>query len=226
VPRFFELKIDGKDERLPRPATFEDEEGRRVYIYGSIDRVDTYKSGEDVYVRVIDYKTGAKEFSPDDIDEGKNLQMFLYLKAITETDNSGFREELGVGKSGEIIPAGVIYIKTDLSDVTVGHADFDAEADAIRAKQKRRGMILYDEKSISAQNKDYLPVKFSKKTGAPDARYEKFLYTGEGWIDLSNKIGEKITEISSRMRSGDISEAKEERACESCKFKAVCRRGK
>lgn len=226
VPRFFELKIDGKDERLPRPATFEDEEGRRVYIYGSIDRVDTYKSGEDVYVRVIDYKTGAKEFSPDDIDEGKNLQMFLYLKAITETDNSGFREELGVGKSGEIIPAGVIYIKTDLSDVTVAHADFDAEADAIRAKQKRRGMILYDEKSISAQNKDYLPVKFSKKTGAPDARYEKFLYTGEGWIDLSNKIGEKITEISSRMRSGDISEAKEERACESCKFKAVCRRGK
>ena len=226
VPKFFELKIDGKDERLPRPATFEDSDGRKVYIYGSIDRVDTYKSGESVFVRVIDYKTGAKEFSPEDIEDGKNLQMFLYLKAITDTDNEAFRKELGVGDGGEIIPAGVIYIKTDLGDVTIEHAEHEAEANAIRAKQKRRGMILYDAESIAAQNMDYLPVKFSKKTGAPDARYEKFLYTGEGWQELSDKIGEKITEISSRMRSGDISEAKEEHACESCKFKAVCRRGK
>ena len=53
VPRFFELKIDNDDESLPRPATFKDSSGGDVYVYGSIDRVDTYKSGDDVYVRVI-----------------------------------------------------------------------------------------------------------------------------------------------------------------------------
>lgn len=223
TPKFFELKIDGRDERLPRPATFEDGEGNKVYIYGSIDRVDTYKSGDDVFVRVIDYKTGSKEFSPDDIDEGKNLQMFLYLKAIVDTDNDAFRHELGVEGDGRVIPAGVIYIKTDLSDVTVAHADRDSEEKALNANQKRRGMILDDSESIAAQNKDYLPVKFTKK-GAPDSRYTKFLYTADGWDELGDKIGDKIREISERMRWGDISPTKESHACDSCKFKAICRK--
>ena len=223
TPKFFELRIDGKDEKLPRPATFEDELGNKVYVYGSIDRVDTYKSGDDVFVRVIDYKTGAKDFSPEDIDEGKNLQMFLYLKAITDTNNEGFRREIGVGEGGKIIPAGVIYIKTDLSDVTVAHADKDAEERALLSNQKRRGMILDDPISIGAQNKDYLPVKFTK-SGAPDSRYTKFLYTGDTWNELSEKIGDKICEISGRMRDGYISPVGSTHDCECCKFKAICRK--
>lgn len=223
IPSFFELKIDGHNEKLPRPATFSDEKGNKVYIYGSIDRVDTYKSGDDVYVRVIDYKTGSKDFSPEDIDEGKNLQMFLYLKAIVDTDNEGFRHELGVKEGGKVIPAGVIYIKTDLSDVTVAHADKDAEEKALNANQKRRGMILDNPESIAAQNKNYLPVKFTKG-GTPDSRYKKFLYTDDGWDELGEKIGDKIREISGKMRGGDISPTKESRACDSCKFKAICRK--
>lgn len=223
TPKFFELRIDGKDEKLPRPATFDIGGGNRAYIYGSIDRVDTYKSGDDVFVRVIDYKTGAKEFSPEDIDEGKNLQMFLYLKAITDTDNEVFRRELGVGEGGKVIPAGVIYIKTDLSDVTVAHADRVSEERALLSNQKRRGMILDDPESIAAQNKDFLPVKFTK-AGVPHSRYTKFLYTGDGWEELSEKIGDKIREISGRMREGNISPTKESQACESCKFKSICRK--
>ena len=84
-------------------------------------------------------------------------------------------------------------------------------------------MILDDEESISAQNKDYLPVKFTKK-GAPDSRYTKFLYTADGWDELGEKIGDKIREISGRMRGGDISPTKESHACDSCKFKAICRK--
>ncbi len=223
TPRFFELKLDGKDEKLPRPATFDLGDGSHAYVYGSIDRVDTYKSGEDVFVRVIDYKTGAKEFSPDDIDEGKNLQMFLYLKAIVDTDNEGFRRELGVGDSGKIIPAGVIYVKTDLSDVTISHADGSAEEAALLENQRRRGMILDNQESIAAQNKDYLPVKFTTK-GAPHSRYTQFLYTGDYWEDLGKKIENKVREISGMMKDGNIAPTKETSACESCKFKAICRK--
>lgn len=223
TPRFFELKIDVKDEKLPRPATFEDGEGNNVYVYGSIDRVDTYKYGDDVFVRVIDYKTGTKEFSPDDLNEGKNLQMFLYLKAITDTDKEGFREEIGVGEGGRIIPAGVIYIKTDLSDVTVEHADKVAEEKELQENQKRRGMILNDKTSIEAQNKDYLPVKF-KKNGDPDSRYTKLLYTDSEWDALSNKIGNKIREISANMKSGNITLTQDQKVCETCKFNVICRK--
>lgn len=225
VPQFFELKI-GKDEvGLPSPAEFKSDDGRTVSVYGSIDRVDTYKSGDDVYVRVIDYKTGSKTFSPSDIDEGKNLQMFLYLKAIVDTDSKEFSEKLGVGDGGRIIPAGVIYVKTDMSDVTVPHPDKEAANEALKKKQERRGMLLDDDVSIGAMNKNYIPVKF-KKDGNPDARSEKFLYTYDGWVELNGKISDKVREVSGEMKRGNISltSKKSDTPCDYCKFKPVCRK--
>ena len=225
VPRFFELKIGKGDDELPSPATFKDSSGNEVSVYGSIDRVDIYESGDDIFVRVIDYKTGAKEFSPDDIDDGKNLQMFLYLKSIVDTDNEVFKKKLGVKGDGKIIPAGVIYVKTDMSDVTIPHANEESEKDAIRKKQKRRGMLLNDSESISAMNKDYIPVKFTK-SGAPDSRSEKFLYTREGWEELGEKISNKVCEISDKIKSGEISltDKTKDSPCDFCSFKAVCRK--
>ncbi len=225
VPQFFELKI-GKDEPgMPSPATFKSDDGGFVSVYGSIDRVDTYKSGDDVYVRVIDYKTGAKTFSPSDIDEGKNLQMFLYLKAIVDTDDKEFSKKLGLGDRGRIIPAGVIYVKTDMSDVTVPLPDKEAADEALKKKQERRGMLLDDEVSIGAMNKNYIPVKF-KKDGSPDARSEKFLYTYDGWNALNEKISDKVREISGEMKHGNISltPQKNDTPCDYCKFKPICRK--
>ncbi len=225
VPQFFELKI-GKDESgLPSPATFKSDDGCGVSVYGSIDRVDTYKRGDDVYVRVIDYKTGSKTFSPSDLDEGKNLQMFLYLKAIIDTDNKDFSKKLGIENGGRIIPAGVIYVKTDMSDVTVPHPDKEAAEAALKKKQERRGMLLDDEISINAMNKNYIPIKF-KKDGTPDARSEKYLYTYEGWEELNAKISDKVREVSSEMKRGNISltTKKSDTPCDYCKFKPVCRK--
>jgi ATP-dependent helicase/nuclease subunit B len=159
VPEFFELKIGGEDENSPRPVTFTDKNGKRTMIWGSVDRVDAYKSGNDVYVRVIDYKTGKKSFSPSDISEGRNLQMFLYLKAIAETDNENLKKRLGVGEGGRIIPAGVIYIQTDMSEVKIDKNDKALAEEARREAQKRRGMLLNDAESISAMNRDYIPIK-------------------------------------------------------------------
>ena len=225
VPSFFELRIGNESEELPRPAAFKSDDGKNVYVYGSIDRVDTYKSGKDVFVRVIDYKTGSKTFSPDDIDEGKNLQMFLYLKAIADTDNKNFLEKLGVEDGGRIIPAGVIYVKTDMSDVTVPRPDKEAAEEALKKKQERRGMILDDAESIGAMNKDFIPIRF-KKDGTPDARSEKYLYTYEGWNALNEKISDKVREISSAIKSGDVSPTskKSDTPCDYCRFKPVCRK--
>ena len=227
VPRFFELKIDGENELLPRPATFDIGEGKKAYVYGSIDRVDTYtrESDPDVYVRVIDYKTGKKDFSPSDIDEGKNLQMFLYLKAITDTDSIEFKRELGVGEGGKIIPAGVIYIKTDMSDVTVPHDNAESERAEIAKKQQRKGMLLKSSESIAAMNPDYIPIKL-KNDGTVYSNYEKFLYTPSGWDDINDKIGDKIKEIATDMKRGNISltEKKKDSPCDYCSFKAVCRK--
>ncbi len=228
LPRFFELEIGNDDPTLPTPAKFTTSDGRSAYLYGSIDRVDTFKSENgDVYVRVIDYKTGSKTFSPSDLDEGKNLQMFLYLHSVVESESPEFLARVGVENGKKLIPAGVIYVKTDMSDVTVPHSDNESAEAAVKKKQARRGMILDEPESIAAMNPAYIPIKF-KKNGETDTRYAKFLYSREGWDEITEKISAKVGEISDNIKSGDISAAKDKNnaPCEYCKFKPICRSSK
>ena len=112
-----------------------------------------------------------------------------------------------------------------MSDVTIPRADENSEKEAISKKQKRRGMILDDPESISAMNKDYIPVKFTKN-GLPDSRSAKYLYTREGWDELGDIISNKVSEISDSIKSGDISlSAKtKDSPCDYCSFKMICRR--
>ena len=200
------------------------------YVYGSIDRVDTYEKDGNVYVRVVDYKTGRKDFSPSDIDSGKNLQMFLYLKSVVDTKKPTFLKEIGVEDGGRLIPAGVIYVKTEIGDLKI---DSPSEAEAlekVKAAQGRQGMILDDPDSISAMNAHYVPVKF-KKDGTPDARTKDRLYSYDEWESLCDKMSSVIGNVAKRMRSGDIQatpmvKPRGETPCEYCKFKPICRNAK
>jgi len=230
-PAFFEMRIGDSSEGGPEAATFTMDDGRKIAIYGAIDRVDTYRHGDDVYVRVVDYKTGSKVFSPDDIAEGRNLQMFLYLKSITDTKSDIFKKSLGASKDGRIIPAGVIYVKTDIGDGKIAKPDEILAKEAALAKQKRLGMLLDDEISISAMNKDYLPVTYDKKTGEPDKKSKALLYSTDGWEKISETIETVVNDIAKDMLSGEASALPLKRggkgeACTWCDFKAFCRNAK
>ena len=51
-----------------------------------MDRVDGYVRGDTLYLKVVDYKTGTKQFHLSDLLYGLNLQMFLYLMMLTHAD--------------------------------------------------------------------------------------------------------------------------------------------
>ena len=228
-PAFFELKIEKGKKGSPSASEFSLPDGSVTRVFGSIDRVDTYEKGGNVYVRVIDYKTGSKEFSPEDLDEGRNLQMFLYLKSIVESKDEEFLAKIGVKEDGKLIPAGVIYIKTDVGDVKINHSSKDEALSAFKKNQGREGMILNDEISLSAMNKDYLPVSF-KKDGSPTAYTEKYLYSEADWENMLKKIQEAVIKVSSEMKSGTITarpmKNKRTSPCSYCKFKPLCRNAK
>ncbi len=226
-PRFFELSI-GRGENSPAPVSLKTE-GGRVNIYGIIDRVDAYKRGEDVYLRVIDYKTGQKDFSPEDMAEGANLQMFLYLKALLESENESFRSSLGVGKSGRLIPAGVIYVKTSVGDVRVDTPDDAAAEQAVKEAQHREGMLLDDEEIISAMSLKYTPL-YSAKTPdkIPDSK-RKYLYNEEGWEQIMQTVEGSVARVSDGIRSGEMPATPKwqkggKSSCEYCEFKPICRK--
>lgn len=217
-PRFFELETNLYDPKAPNHVIIEGE-GGRVIIRGTIDRVDTLKSGNDVYVRVIDYKTGHNEFLPTKLERGEYLQMFLYLKAIKDSDKPEFRRELGVGEGGRVIPAGVIYVKTKVGDTTVREASDELATASVLEKQARDGMVLDDPISLEAMNPNYLPP--SDVSGK-----DKREYTLEGWDEIEQIISELTLSVADDMRSGNIKATpatKGGRNCKWCKYKGICR---
>ena len=226
LPAFFELKIERNRIDAPSPHMVEADDGVKVYIYGTIDRVDTYQNGDEVFVRVMDYKTGTKTFSPSDLAEGKNLQMFLYLASLLESKN--FRTKLGVREDGALIPGGVIYVQTALDAKEMPDENFDPIL-TLSQSQKRSGMILWEEDSVGAMHPDFLPVT-RKKDGDVDARSADRIYSREGFTDLMETVDGAIRRIAHDMREGVISatplKGKSAETCERCPYRAVCRKTK
>ena len=226
-PKFFELNIRSGSSENPEPVRFEYPEGA-VSVYGQIDRVDTYRNGDDLYVKVIDYKTGNKRFSPKDLEEGENLQMFLYLKSIIDSKSPSFKKRIGADENTNLIPAGVIYVKTSPSDIKVSQNTPEAVAAELKHSRSRQGMILNTPDSLAAENRDFLPVRF-KTDGAPTKDTEKYLYTLDGWDELMNTLEDTVGRVSGRMRRGEIPAAAkgqkgDKLPCEYCEYRAVCRK--
>lgn len=222
-PVMFELSTYGRSPGEAEPVIYTTRDGGSATISGIVDRVDTMKVGDDVYIRVVDYKTGNKIFSPTDIEKGENLQMFLYMKSITETKNKSFRDRIGVGDGGRMIPAGVIYSRTSVKDVIVDHPSDEEAIRKIQEKNHGDGMLLDEEVSLSAMSPSELPLG---KDGTID---QNRLYTEEGWSQICNKIEKAVLDIIDEMKRGDMSprprrlSSKSYHPCEYCAYKSICR---
>ena len=226
-PRFFELALS-YDDSDPDPITIKSENGD-INIFGIIDRVDAYKRGEDVYLRVIDYKTGHKTFSPSDLDEGANLQMFLYLKALVDSEKEGFRKRCGLGEGGKLVPAGVIYVKTTVSDVQVDIPDDNLAERAVKDAQEREGMILDDPDILSAMTLRYSPVYSKKYPDKITDNKRELFYSEEGWADLMDRVESAVISAADGIRSGKMNstpknEGTKDSPCLFCEFKPICRK--
>ncbi len=233
-PTFFELKIENGSGDNPTPVTFPLPDGNNIYIYGSIDRVDTYRDGENVYIRVVDYKTGTKCFKLDDITEGINLQLLLYLYAVLESDSPTFRARLGISEKGDLLPAAVLY----LSSLTGGGnaAAPQTREEALRLGMDvpaRSGLVLDDRAIIDAMDdtaeKDYLPISF-KKDGEYTKTSLKSLTDITALGELKKKIGDILSTLGAALKGGDATAAPMKRnrehgadACQWCSYKAICR---
>ena len=98
-------------------------------LTGKIDRVDTYEKDGTTYFRIVDYKTGRKDFSYTDLLYGKDLQMLLYLFALQENQK----------KAGHPMqPAGALYVPGRCDMIRLEPGEDVGEADAERRKQLRR----------------------------------------------------------------------------------------
>ena len=215
-PCDFELKIGG-DEIPPYKLPLEKGE---VTVTGSVDRVDLMEKDGIKYIRVVDYKTGKKEFKLSELFDGLNIQMVLYLMALGKNGKEYY---------GETVPAGVLYLPSRIG--VSNYLDRRSPSEENIAAQKRisgklSGMVLDNPVVFNGMGvdkfPDYFPVGY-KKDGSAKGDF----YSLSNFRNLSKIIDYKITEMGNALHKGEISAIPcgsdgEGKMCKYCSYKPVC----
>ncbi|MEG2081847.1 MAG: PD-(D/E)XK nuclease family protein, partial [Oscillospiraceae bacterium] len=71
------------------PLKLDIEGGKTVSVVGVCDRIDALQGDNGNYIRIVDYKTGTKEFKLDDIYNGLSGQLLLYMSAVLHSTIQG-----------------------------------------------------------------------------------------------------------------------------------------
>lgn len=225
VPYTYEMPIGMQAEGVKALDIYVDDDFS-VSLCGYIDRVDIYQKGDDAYVRVVDYKTGKKEFKLSDMELGINLQMPLYLQAFCE--DKELKEKLA--PRGKLRPAGVLYFEAqypsfDSDEIDIKKSD-DVYEKAVRSI-KRNGILLDDEEIILAMDPEktgeLVPVKYTKKGVSG-----KSLMSEGQFEELKDTVLKTVADKAKMMREGCISvdplKQGSHDACKYCAMRPVCRR--
>ncbi len=230
-PAFFELPIryPTSEEVAVEPLSVKLADGSHAYIYGVADRVDILHHDDKYYVRVVDYKTGSKEFSLDDVSMGLNLQMLLYLFSI-EKNGANPKNALEFAKNAEILPAGVLYFSAGVPTLTLDSEASPEEVEKMASdKLSRKGLLLDDPDVLAAMDRElsgtYLPIR-QKKDGSLSGADS--LTTLEGFKTLLSSIEDTIKSIGGEIKRGNAAAKpirdKKHDACAYCEMRPICRK--
>lgn len=215
IPTAFELSIrpDGAVQPYKLPLA----NGGTLRIIGSVDRVDTMEKDGKTYLRVIDYKSGTKNFNLSEVLSGLNMQMLIYLYAILENGEPVFGDNL--------VPAGVLYFPArDAAGVLPRTATAEEVANAKLKKTRMDGVVLDEAEAIlgmdSSASGRFIPIK-----------RDKGVYTGNllglhEFDTLWKKVDENLLYMADLLHAGDIPVRPQMDgtggACKYCDFAAVC----
>jgi len=189
-------------------------------LRGFVDRVDTWEANGQVYYRVVDYKTGKKDFDYCDIYNGLGLQMLLYMYALNE---------IGRNRIGDnAVAAGVQYFPARAPIVSADGKPEAEEAQVAREKLwKRRGLLLADEDVLLAMEPGERPKRMPyarKKDGAisgdlADRRQIELL---KAYVFAL--LGKMIDDVSSGyVDANPYTRGSRHDACAYCPYSAICR---
>lgn len=228
TPAFCELSLEGKG--APGALVFRDTDGKTVSIGGRIDRVDTYRAENgELFVRVVDYKTGSRTFSRDELKKARNLQMFVYLCAIWKSENEEFLARLDL-KSGEHpLPAGILYNTVDPKTVSTDEPKEDEEILAIIRQNNfaRHGFFLAEEQVVRAMddNLSHLAVP-QAKDGTVQLDKKNVFGSLVEFGEMLDDTESAVLAVARKMRSGcaDASPDEKVNPCAYCPYVPICRK--
>lgn len=197
-------------------------DGGKVIIRGSVDRVDLMTDAGVSYVRVVDYKTGGKDFRLSDVFYGLNMQMLIYLFAVCDNGETLF---------GKTLPAGILYMPAKNSGKPLERGA--TEEDILRRKLENgrmNGIILQNATVLKGMESAARGVFINAWITDSGELKGNFLTLAE-FSMLHKKIDDILRETGMRIHAGlipalPVEESAGHTACEYCDYGAVCLREK
>lgn len=211
-------EIEFGEKGTYKPIKIELENGKNVEIIGKIDRVDKAESEDGNYLRIIDYKSSAKNIDLNDVYAGLQLQLLTYLDAVCKEEN--------------LEPAGVLYfglleqmIKTEKREPK------EIIDEEIRKNLKMKGLILSDvdvirlhDNTLETGTSKIIPATLSKSGEVTEGRTSGV--TKEQFEILQEYIFNKLKDLSAEILEGEIKlnpyNKSGKTPCEFCSYKAIC----
>ena len=190
------------------PITLELADGTFVYLQGRIDRIDVL---DGTHLRVIDYKSGAKQFDPTMVYYGMQLQLLLYLAAALH--------ELPGMHAG-----GLFYCR--IADPTIKTESRIREEveKQIAKKLALAGISLSDVRVLSAQSAQHAGM--ITKEGKVNATYRGQMATGEELDAMVSFARRKAAQLAGDAYAGEIGDHPAVHgmfnACTHCRYSAIC----
>lgn len=218
VPLAFELGFgEGKD----LPAVTISEPGAELRLGGKVDRVDGWVKDDQLYLRVVDYKSGRKSFDLGAVRMGLDIQMLLYLFTLQKEGKALF------GK--DIEPAGVLYFPARDEVLSAERSVTAEQLKAMQQKELRRSGLLLAEPAVlrameheALEEPRFLPLRVGK-----DGSLSGSIASAAQLGKLGGYVEKLLHDITCEIRDGNIDadpccRSEEDTPCRYCDWAAAC----
>ncbi len=217
-----------------------------MYLRGIIDRLDTAVDPETgaVYVKIVDYKSGAKKFDRKAFEAGRQLQLLIYMEAALragakkgkEGKYQGAGEDAGSGALREILPAALFYYH--LSDpyiedpaISSGGEESEAIERARRSALLPNGLVNGDpvvirllDKDPGSGKSDVIPISLNRD-GTVSRRCTN-VFTKDDFAALLDTTNAMCVYLGQQIIAGNVTAQPyregQTNACTYCPYSDVC----
>lgn len=221
TPKEYEVSFHVVEDLQDMDISLTDKDKMR--LVGRIDRMDTCETEDKIYVKIVDYKSGDKNFDLAAFYHGTQLQLVVYMKEALRR-----AEKENPGK--EAVSAAMLYYH--MADPLVdGSAGISKEAidQKVREALRMKGIINSDGDILEAldtsrtQKSDCVPLDYDSKGGL---KASVNAYGQEQMKLLSDYASYCLKEMGVKIKKGEIPlnpyQSGGTDSCAYCAYKDVC----
>lgn len=208
--------------------------GSGAEVNGTIDRVDLLERKDEgiADIRIIDYKSGKKDFDVISICNRRDMQLIVYAIAAVEMYNSG-KIPFSAGQSTARI-GGVMYSRLRDDMTKIDAAEVENAEEIAKSTMKLSGVTVTDESPIDAYRAEDRGIEEKGKsdivnislTKSGTAKRGSEVMSRADFTDLMRYVKKSIADTDRAVKNGVISISpctrKDFTVCEYCGYSEIC----